>query len=364
MKPGGVFVRCSFAAVLLCGAMLSAETKVGDVLTGENRWDRAGSPYIVECDILIPRFSHLTIDPGVRVVINKERFIPDNVPQYDPLDTGSISIRVQGTLSCIGRKNRRIVFAPAEVGANRLGWYGIIFEKVNGKFNEIAFADITGAYFGVTASGCDPLVRNCILEQNNIGINCLDEGSLLVYNCVIVGNFVAGIRVQKANPHIANSIVINNRNHGLWGDGTSKIRFEYNCVFNNHDGDFLDCDPLLGRLTRMKKSKDSVDFAYNKVCDPIFYSTRADSIAFERDVKMPTDSAKVKDKRLAKIIQKKPRSATYAQYSARKRPRFYLSRYSPCINSGDPGSAFKDADDTRNDMGIYGGPNFFVRGKE
>ncbi|MBN2035190.1 MAG: right-handed parallel beta-helix repeat-containing protein [Chitinispirillaceae bacterium] len=364
MKKRAYLLRLLFAAALFCGSMLFAETKVGGVLKGENRWDRAGSPYIVECDVLIPRFSHLTIDPGVRVVVNKERFIPAKVPQYDRLDSGSISIRVQGTLSCIGRTTKRIVFAPAEVGSNRLGWYGIIFDKVNGKFNEIAFADITGAYFGVTAGGCNPLVRNCILEQNNIGINGVDEGSMLVYNCVIVNNFVAGIRVQQSNPHIANSIIINNRNHGLWGDGTSKIRFEYNCVFRNHDGNFLDCDPRLGRLTRMKKSKDSVDFAYNKVCDPVFYRTRADSIAFERDVTMPTDSAKVKDKKLAKIIQKKPRAATYAQYGAKKRPRFSLSRYSPCINGGDPGSAFKDADDSRNDMGIYGGPDFFARGKE
>jgi hypothetical protein len=144
-------VASTICAIALAWAVpLFAQTKVGGVLSGENRWDLAGSPYIVECDLLIPRFAHLTIDPGVKVVINKERYIPEKIPQFDALDSGSISFRVEGTLSCVGKRNKRVVFAPQEVDENRLGWYGIIFDKVNGKFNEIAFTDLTGAFYGIT----------------------------------------------------------------------------------------------------------------------------------------------------------------------------------------------------------------------
>ena len=38
-------------------------------------------------------------------------------------------------------------------------------------------------------------------------------------------------------------------------------------------------------------------------------------------------------------------------------PYYYLLSNSPCINAGDPDPAFNDKDGTRNDMGIYGGPN-------
>jgi hypothetical protein len=364
MKP----IRCVnmlFLLMVMASAMfLYAETKVGGVLNGENRWDLPGSPYVVECDILIPRFAHLTIDPGVKIVINKERYIPEKIVQFDALDSGSISIRVEGTISCVGKKNKRIIFVPAEVGENRLGWYGMVFHKVNGKFNEIAFADITGAFYGVTVSECNPLIRNSVLEQNNIGVNCLKNGAALVFNCVIANNFAAGIRVQQAGPHIANSIVMKNRNNGLWCDGVSPVRFEYNCVFGNRDGDFLDCDSRLGRLSRLTRSKDSVDFAWNFFRDPVLSGSEADSIAFARDVRIPTDTSKVKNKRLARMVQKKPRDSSFARYRAKQRPRYFLSRYSPCVNNGDPVSTLKDADGTRNDIGIYGGPEFFARGKE
>jgi hypothetical protein len=364
MKPNRFILL--FPALLTMTIFLPgvAETKVGGVLSGDNRWDLPGSPYVVECDILIPRFAHLTIDPGVKVIINNERYIPEKIKQFDALDSGSISIRVEGTLSCLGKKNRRIVFVPAEPGDNRLGWYGIIFQKVNGTFNEIAFTGITGAYHAVTVIASDPMIRNSILEQNNIGINCLKNGAALVYNCMIVNNFVAGIRVQQASPHIANSIIMKNRNNGLWCDGRSPVRFEYNCVYGNRDGDFLDCDPRLGRPARVTKTKDSVDYAWNMVGDPVFFGSAADSIAFARDVRIPTDTSKVKNKRLARIVQKKPRDSGFIRYRAKQRPRFFLSRYSPCIDNGDPGNAFKDANGTRNDIGIYGGPEFFARGKE
>jgi hypothetical protein len=355
----------TMCAIALAWAFsLFAQTKVGGVLSGENRWDLAGSPYIVECDLLVPRFAHLTVDPGVKVIINKQRYIPEKIAQFDALDSGSISIRVEGTLSCVGKRNKRVVFAPQEVGENRLGWYGIIFEKVNGKFNEIAFTDLTGAFNGITARECNPLVRNCIIEGNNIGINCLANGSALVFNCIVTNNYAAGIRVQEANPHIANSIIVKNRNNGLWCDGASKVTFEYNCVFGNRDGNFLDCDPRYGRLTRVTKAKDSVDAAWNFYRDPVFFGTQADSIAFAHDVMIPTDSSKVKNKRVAKMVQKKPRDSSFGRYRKKTKPRYTLSRYSPCVNNGDPESAYRDADGSRNDIGLYGGPEFFARGKE
>ena len=38
---------------------------------------------------------------------------------------------------------------------------------------------------------------------------------------------------------------------------------------------------------------------------------------------------------------------------------FHLGSGSPCINAGDPNPQYNDKDSTRNDMGVYGGPNSF-----
>ena len=35
---------------------------------------------------------------------------------------------------------------------------------------------------------------------------------------------------------------------------------------------------------------------------------------------------------------------------------FHLQPGSPCIDTGDPDPAYNDTDGSRNDMGIYGGP--------
>jgi len=44
------------------------------------------------------------------------------------------------------------------------------------------------------------------------------------------------------------------------------------------------------------------------------------------------------------------RHKTYRKYA--------LSRYSPCVNAGSNAPRFRDTDGSRNDMGVYGGPEF------
>jgi hypothetical protein len=342
----------------------AAETRVGGVLTGSNRWGPEGSPYIVQSDIIIGHSAELYIDPGTRIVVATGRGADSTLPQFDKLDSSAISIKVEGVLVCVGKKSKRITFAPAGAREGKLGWYGIIFNRANGGYCEMANTDITGAYNGITVKGCAPLVRNCVIEQNNIGVNCLDGGGALVYNCIITGNFSAGIRVQGAKPHIENSIIFNNKNNGLWCDGSSKITFEYNCVYDNGDGNFLDCDPLLGVCTKRIGKKDSVDYADNVYVDPMFFGTRADSIAFAHDVKMPTDKSLVGKIGLAAILGDTLRDSSYAHYKNRTYPRFTLSPYSPCVKTGNPAACFRNANNTRNDRGIYGGPKKFVRPKD
>ena len=341
----------------LCSVI--AETKVSGIISTDTKWMVEKGPFIMTGDVLVARNARLFISPGTTIIGAPVIERHSSIPQLDHADSFSVALKVEGSLECLGKREKRIVFLNAPGNSGVSAWYGIVFNKAPGHYVEMAFADISGASYGVVAIDCSPLVRNCIVERNNVGIQCLAKGNLRAYNCVIVKNFTAGVTVQSANPVFYNNIIAFNRNNGVWCDGISRMTFKYNCVFGNADGNFLDCDPELGISVKpKKKSRDTLD-KYDNVCmNPIFAGSPDDSLAVEKDLSLPTEKSRVEDTALAKILHKtledslaiKKRRMSYARYS--------LSRYSPCINKGNPSKEFNDADGSRNDIGIYGGPEY------
>lgn len=338
-----------------------SEEYVGSHITKDTRWNAVDGPYIIDRDLTIDKGACLTISPGVRVIIKKPK-VYDTIPQYDATDSLLVSIKVKGALSCVGQIDHRIVFITAKQQSNSYGWYGIVFDNSPDDFTEIAFTDIANAYRGVSVKESSPVIRNLILEYNHIGIYCSTNGNARIYNCVIVRNFVSGIQVREANPHIANCIIAFNKNNGILCDGLSNINFEYNCIYGNADGNFLDCNPELGVLvSTKKKSKNQTDYAYNIYVNPIFTGSIADSLAEERDISLPTETDRIKDTALANAYYSDKEPIHTAVISNKKDPgKYTLSTYSPCINSGLPDTEFKNTNGSQNTMGIWGGPKFFV----
>ncbi len=338
-----------------------AEEYAPSVILKETRWNLEESPYIIERDLTIERGASLTIAPGVRIIIRKPKLF-DTITQYDASDSVLVSIRVKGALNCIGKRDHRIQFIPQSASKNTIGWYGIVFDNAPGNFTEIAFTDIVNAYRALSVRQSEPVIRNNIIEFNHIGIYCSVNGNAKIYNNIITGNFLAGIHIREANPHIANNIIVNNRNNGVLCDGKSKINFEYNCVFGNTDGDFLDCQPELGVVVRnRKKGTPETDIAHNIYKDPVFKGSQAESDAKAQDITIPTDMSDIKDTTLANIYYENataPHDSPIESKTGAK--RFELSSYSPCIESGLPGEDFKNVDKSRNTMGIWGGPEYFV----
>jgi hypothetical protein len=310
-------------------------------------------------------YRHLTIGPGTKVIIASYPDKDSSDDQIDDFDKSSVSIKIRGLLSCLGTRSQRIVFSSEKKpSGEQYGWYGIIFdhpEKEDG--GEIICTDITGAYIGVNALSCSPVIRGCVIENNHIGIQCQQPGNISITNSFIGYNLLAGVRISDANPEIIACIIIGNKNNGIWGDGTSKITLNNNCFWKNEDGNFLDCDPDFGVLVKKNKRGDSIDIGANIFSSPVFTGSPDDSIATERDLNTPTDSSKVKNTLIADIIQsfqKKPQNI----HSEASTERFTLSNYSPCIDAGYPDSKFKDLDGTLNDIGLYGGPEFIVKSKQ
>jgi len=342
------------ACLVMAGSAAYCETKIHGVVARDAKWTLEESPYILDGDVLVAKHARLIIMPGVTVLCAPNPIRDSAIKQYDHSDSFSTALKIEGVLECVGKREKRVVFQPLTGGGL---WYGIMLNKAAGQYCEIAYCDITGACYGISAIGCDPLVRNCVFERNNVGVNCLENGNCKIYNCIIVGNVTAGVKTQSANPVLFNNIVAFNRNNGVWCDGVSRITFQYNCVWGNADGNFLECDPELGLVIKAKKKKaDLEDNAHNVCADPIFAGSEADSLAVEKDLSLPTDKSRMADTNLAKILHAKlvdslaikKRTTAYARYS--------LSRYSPCVRTGNPAREFNNADGSRCDMGIYGGP--------
>jgi hypothetical protein len=344
---------------MIGSARIIAETKVSGIISIDTKWMVEKGPFILIGDVLVASNARLFISPGATIIGGPALVRTSSIAQYDHADSFSAALKVEGSLDCTGKREKRIVFRSASDDAGSGLWYGIVFNKAADNYSEMAFADISGASNGVTAIDCSPLIRNCIVERNNVGLRCLTKGNLRAYNCVIVNNYTSGVTMQSANPTFYNNIIAFNRNNGFWCDNVSRMTFQYNCVWGNADGNYLDCDPELGVAIKPdKKSRDTLDKYYNVCMNPVFAGSPDDSLAVENDLSLPTEKSRVADTSLAKILHKtledslaiKKRRAPYVRYS--------LSRYSPCIGKGNPAKEFNDKDGSRNDIGLYGGPEY------
>jgi hypothetical protein len=325
------------------------ERRVSGVISRETRWKAEDGPYIVEGDLTVARVANLVIAPGTRIII----------AGAGRDDLAMPAIRVLGSLNCVGRRNNPIVFTPDSVRLAGYSWRGIFLDGADSRYTEISFSEISGAAAAITVKNTNPLLRNNAIENSNIGIHCLGGGKPKIYNNLISDCFTAGIKVEGSNPIIANNIIAFNSNAGLWGDNKSKIDFNHNCVFGNNDRNFLDCDPNLGKLTRAVKNRDSTDAYGNIVADPVFEDTPAEARAIEIDIMLRTDSTKVRDNRILSMPKLDFRKPVLKEQTLLGSGNRRLSKYSPCINAGAPGGAFKNVDGTRNTMGPKGGQDFF-----
>jgi hypothetical protein len=353
-----------FALLFALASKTYSETAVSGVIERDTRWNAEDGPFIITGDILVTRRANLVIAPGTRIIIKDTAKTEYLTVPFDKADSTLISIRVQGALTALGRRNNPITFTPQNAGIANFGWRGIIIDEADSRYVEIAFAEISGAAAGVTIKKSNAVVRNSVIENCNIGIHSIQGGAARIHNNLITGCFAAAIKVERSNPQISSNIITFNKNTGLWCDNSSKIRFRYNCLFGNSDGNLLDCDPELGRLSKVNKNKDSADVADNIIKDPVFAGSPAHARAIELDVNLPTDAAKVKNMTLFNIVGTQTRAADSA--SSYQEPeirlscknRYVLSKYSPCFNAGDPARKFNNTDGKRNTIGPEGGPEF------
>ncbi len=145
----------------------------------------------------------------------------------------------------------------------------------------------------------------------NHGGGTLVVNNVLVYNDSPQGGGIhfEAFSLTSGSGGFNNNIIAFNQGYGAFTDGASfPSDFQYNDVFGNSDGAF-------GALLGVPATPLN-----NLYSDPLFVSLTNDGDWTNDDLALTSPD-------------------------------------SPCIDAGDPNPAFNDADTTRNDMGIYGGPS-------
>ena len=358
MNAKNVFIL--IATVIALSSPAAAQQRVSGVIERETRWKAEDGPFIVEGDILITRRGNLVISPGTEIIIAENAQKLSLTAPFDRVDSTLVSIRVQGGLNWVGRRDNPITLRPENQGFTNFTWRGIIIDEADGRHIEIAFTQVSGAATGLTIRNSNALVRNSAFENCNIGISVQHGGAPRIFNNLITSCFTAGIKVERANPQIINNIIAFNKNLGLWCDNSSRITFTYNNVFGNTDRNFLDCDPELGMISlrgRTNRNTDSTDASGNIIADPIFTGSPAEARAIEIDINLQTDTSRVKDRRLLHIPNFQFGPIVFNVPTRIGAENRQLSGYSPLINAGDPAGRFKNTDGSRNTIGPSGGPD-------
>ena len=183
--PGIRGITTFFLALVLCFCLVvggtskaGAETPVCGYILANTTWEKAKSPYIVTCGVIVDSGITLTIEPGVEV-------------RFD----GNCSLTIDGTLIARGTSLNPIVFT-----ANTQYWAYIHFR--DGSTD--AVYDVNGNYI----SGS--ILQYCTVEY--AGQTAVTKNGAL--------------RLEKAHPYIDHCTLKNNMTTGIcaWNlTGTLKI---------------------------------------------------------------------------------------------------------------------------------------------
>ncbi len=155
---------------------------------------------------------------------------------------------------------------------------------------------------GIVLTGTGPrYVRNCIIRQ--CGLDGLWSGEIggtsYVANVIIFKNTLRGITHFEGSFYLFNSIVAGNGTAGVCGQFPDRpFSYTFSCFYDNNSLAFCG------------------------------YSGAGAGIVIESP-----------------------------QFIESSNGDFHLALGSPCIDSGREGPAYEDCDGTRNDMGVYGGPD-------
>jgi cysteine-rich repeat protein len=250
-------VRHAVAAFAILAALFTsahADTTVpgGNVIN--QTWSPAGSPYIVQGDIIVPSGASLTIEAGTVV-----QFAASD-GQAAGTDPGRVELIVRGTLTVNGT-----VVSPVSlrgVSTSPGSWYGVVIDTtaaaatlnnltvthaVRGVSYQATAATVSSS--GVTvqsassfglyvAAGAPTFSGFSAIGGSSSGVYIDSAGSLTLTNCVVRDNVGQGIYFAPSTAgralSVANCSINANGNYGIRSAGSPGTVTVTNSIVTNH----------------------------------------------------------------------------------------------------------------------------------
>ncbi len=281
-------------------------------------------------------------------------------PPADFSDSNYTSLTIEGAFYCIGTPKEPVRFMPYDTTQGSLLWDAIRLSGQREGRAEIGFTEIQGANTGLFVDHAEMFVHHVLFTDNNTGMWCSRYGNVTPVFCVFARNRSTGLFIEHAAPHVVNNIFWENRGYGIWSDGSKSMVIEYNAFFGNAEEDCYRCAHDILPLGD-DGLPDSTDAFHNLRTDPIFEGSQSFLEKRQIDPRYDTPDHLVKDTAIA-AAEKKTRWLWWKKQKATKpfTPRgqgpYRLSEYSPLVHAGHPARLLRNPDDSRSDMGLFGGP--------
>jgi MYXO-CTERM domain-containing protein len=227
-----VFKRAFVFLVVLClgvvamsGAARATTISGGDV--SNQTWTPAGSPYLIQGDILVPAGAFLTIQAGTVVEI------ATGDAQATGLDSSRVEIHVAGTLTVNGTADNGVSFGSASSSST---WYGIVVES-GATSVSITHATIKNAHVGVSCSapGSVLAVNDSTFDTDDTGIS-LTNGATPAISGFRAQNCGTGLVTSGTAGVTLDSALVTGSNVGLELDGSAVTTVKRSTISNNAAG--------------------------------------------------------------------------------------------------------------------------------
>jgi len=196
-------------------------TEVSGIISMDTIWTLTNSPYIVTGHVLIDENINLTIEPGVIV-----KFDPDKY------------LKIEGILYSVGTKSQMITFTSNKSSPVPGDWQELRFTK-NSKNSIIKYCVIEYGNRAIEGKSTTLTIENNIIVNNQNLID-LENGNYIFTNNELKNS--SGIHLHSCHVIISNNIFLKNNAYGIWVSGCSgKIynnnindcRRGINCYANN-----------------------------------------------------------------------------------------------------------------------------------
>jgi parallel beta-helix repeat protein len=332
-------------------------TQAAGELRGRLESNLTGTTYRMSCDVVIPPGVTVTIAPGARIEA-----------------TDLFNIEVYGRLLVQGTEGAPVEICPCAVGAKDLVAGLVFFERgdepsvlehfIVRDYNRItvnkpgvrfencefisAFND--GAIVATGTTDPDQAVVFDHCSFSDVGLTAIDvvASSAKVMNCRIDGSIGQGVNMSNVGTGV---IVQNSIIESCLGTAVSMTNF---------------CDPFVINNTLVGSGYYGIHMDNN--CNPTLFNNIVvnsghSGVLAERSSSPNISYNNSWNNGLNDAVRDNYNPSTMAQSgdNISSDPLFSGADYrlgsgSPCINTGNPDSQYNDTDNSRNDMGAWGGP--------